>query len=272
MFIVVINLLALNYFVKCTSVFAGDQSSVGISQQDLDNIARDVYITTEVIDNLKNSNRTYFSHGVRIYLHNRGDILVPSSGWLLFFHNLFLLFPAVFPKAKSTILDVEKLRITMYGGTLYSMEPVAGFRAIEPDEIRVIELDSSYWSVAETDFMPYWYFVSTREGLKPRIVRSTEDMSLRFVKPFNDVRQWKRYRHDKYNPFTPQERMRRLQVNDTGRIEKPVIPTPLYMNIRRKGKTVTVGPAWKIYHDAFSKNAADYLAGEYILVLKMPFY
>ena len=56
--------------------------------------------------------------------------------------------------------------------------------------------------------------------------------------------------------------MRRLQVYDTGRIEKPVIPTPLYINIKPKGRTISVGPTWKIYHDAISKNAADYLAGK----------
>ena len=237
---------------------------VGIAQQDLDIIARDVEITTEVIDNFKDSNSTHYVHGVRVKLHNRANILVPSSGWRLFFHNIYLLFPSIFPKAKSTVLDVEKIRITMHGGTLYSMEPVSGFRAIEPDETRVFELVSQFWSVAETDFMPYWYFVSTREDLTPRIVRSTEDMSLRFVEPFKDVRQWKRYVHDRYNPFTPQERMRRLQVNNTGRIEKPVIPTPLYINIKPNERTISVGPTWKIYHDAFSKNAADYLAGKYV--------
>lgn len=224
-------------------------------------MARDIAITAEVIDNLRQSSRTNFAHGVRIEFHKRGKDSVPSSGWKLFFHNLFLLFPSIFPRNNSTVLDIEKLRITMHGGTLYSLEPVESFKEIQPDETRVFELDSSFWSVARTDFMPYWYFVSTKEGTTPRIAEYTEDMSLRFVKPFKDVRQWKRHIYDRYNPFTPQERMRRLQVNDTGRTEIPIIPTPLYINIKPSGSTIIVGPTWKIYYDDRSKLTADYLAG-----------
>lgn len=225
------------------SVEAGLPPGVGVSQSQLDDLARDISISVSVVDNLKNS---VVSHSVKLELHNTGTALVPSAGWILFFHSTFLLLPSIFPKTTTTtVLEVENVRVSMYGGDLYALEPVGTFKVIEPGETRQIEFEAAFWSVSRTDFMPNWYFVSTIPTLEPRIAKSTES-NLDFVKPFNNVRQWKRYRSDRYNPFIPQARMARLHVKDTGSIGKPIIPTPVFMRIKSGGRKVLVDPSWRV--------------------------
>lgn len=216
----------------------------GLLQNQLDSIARDVSITAEVLDNLKNS---AVSHTIRITLHNTGSDLVPSSGWSLFFHSTYLLLPTIFPKTLSSVLEIGKVRVSMHGGDLYSFEPVDMFKNIKPNETRVIEVEAAVWSISETDFMPNWYFVSKEAGVNPKIAGSTESLGLEFVKPFDDVRQWKRYTFDRYNPFTPQDRMNRLNVMDSGKIDKPIIPTPKQIDIDDVGPKIVVDNTWKIF-------------------------
>ena len=233
-----------------------------LTQIQLDNIARDCEIRAEVVDNLKDSTK---SHAIRIHLHNTGNELVPQTGWKLFFHSLYLLLPKIFPKATSSVLEIEKVKVTMYGGDLYSLEPTTMFREIKHNETRVIEIDAALWSVSETDFMPNWYFVSTTPGVIPRIAISTASFDLQYVEPFDDVRQWKRYTYDRYDPFTPQDRMNRLQVHDTGRIDKAVIPTPLQMAITDVGPTISINSSWTIYKDTGDVDkVADYAQSKFL--------
>ena len=208
-------------------------------------------------------------HSVRIELHNAGTTPVPSTGWKLFFYSTYLLFPSIFPKSKTTILDVEKLKLTMCGGNLFALEPANMFREIGTSETRVIELEASYWSVSETMFMPNWYFVSTNPDVEPRIAKSTESMDLEFVKPFDDVRQWKRYTHDRYNPFTSQERMNRLNVKDTGKVDKPIIPTPLQVTVNEESSTVEIDSSWKIFKVSVEVDkVANYVASKYVFFIE----
>ena len=200
-------------------------------------------------------------------MHNTGNDLVPRAGWKLFFHSIYLLLPKIFPKLLSSVLEIEKVKVSMYGGDLYSLEPTGMFREINPNETRVIEIEAAVWSISGTDFMPNWYFVSTATGVNPRIASSTASLDLQFVEPFNDVRQWKRFTFDRYNPFTPQDRMNRLHVQDTGRIDKPIIPTPLQMNVNDVGSTVSIDSSWKIYTGTGEVNkVADYARSKLTIV------
>ena len=256
-------------FVYIAAKLCLTDTTTGVSQVQLNSLADGVHISAKVLDNLKNS---AVSHTARIELHNVGGQVVPQAGWKLFFHSTYLLLPTIFPKTLSSLLEVENVIVSMHGGDLYSMEPASNFKQISPGETRLIEIDTAVWSISETDFMPNWYFVSTRPGVEPKVASTTKAMSLDFVKPFDDVRQWKRYTFDRYNPFTPQDRMERLYVRDTTNIDKPVIPTPRSISVVNAGATITIDASWNIIKMTGSTaTVADYARRKYIALCKTSF-
>ena len=188
-----------------------------LQQGDLDRIAADLKVKARVLDN---TIKSAISHDVRITLENTGDSDLPSSGWILYFHSFFLLFPTIFPRPNFTDLELEKVRVSMIQGDLYSIHPISGFKAIKPNTSREIDITVAVWSISRTDFMPRWYLTGHNVNLEPRIVQSTASMDVTYVEPFDDVRQWKRYNFDRYNPYTAQQRLRRIQVEDAGKVSQ----------------------------------------------------
>ena len=72
--------------------------------------------------------------------------------------------------------------------------------------------------------MPNWYLGSVDDSLEPRIIESTSNNN--FVDSFETPKQWKRTVDDVYNPFTPEERFERNNIENTNAAVKLVIPTP----------------------------------------------
>ncbi|XP_045212514.2 uncharacterized protein LOC123563659 [Mercenaria mercenaria] len=215
-----------------------------LTQEQLDTLANTMNITVKMLNNLRDNE---IPHTLRIYVKNVGNEYIPASGWRLYFHSMYLLYPDIFPKNKSVQLEIENVNIGMIQGDLYYLEPCRGFVKILPNEEREYDITAAWWSISRTDFMPNWYIVSKDSSIKPRIVSSTKDLELKFVEPFHDVRQWKRFAADRYNPFSAQERLKRILVKDKKRVEKLVIPTPLNIEIKDKGTIDNVNNSWTIF-------------------------
>ena len=257
--------LSIHEFFSIQFSFTAIPVGAAITQNQLDTLAQTLVIQAEVTDNLKNG---LDSHNVKISLQNNGSDLVPSAGWELFFHSAYMLFPSEFPKTLSTVLEKEHVKVTMHGGDLYSLQPASGFKEIAQNETRMIYIVVAYWSVSETDFMPKWYLTSDEAGVEPRVIQSTDSETLDFVAPFDEPRQWKRYRFDRYNPFTPQERYDRYYVRDTQMAEQIVIPTPMTMTVGELTTTLTVDNTWQIFPSSMeAAKVAQYLKGKVIAII-----
>ena len=190
-------------------------SSSSLNQEQLDTLANTMNIKVENLYNLRDNART---HTVRIYVKNIGSVNIPSTGWRLYFHSMFLLFPEIFPKNMTVELKMEHIRVGMVQGDLYYLEPSTGFVEIHPNEEREYDVIAQFWMISRTDFMPLWYVVSEDGDIEPRVVKSTDSLDLEYVEPYDDVRQWKRFAADRYNPFTAQERFRRYKTTDKRKV------------------------------------------------------
>lgn len=189
--------------------------AVPLTQEELDNVANTMDIRAKLLYNLRDNEKF---HTFRIHVKNIGDRNIASTGWRLYFHSMYLLYPDTFPKNKSLELEIEHIRVGMIQGDLYYLEPSTGFVEIKPGEEREYDIQAAWWSVARTDFMPHWYLTSENPSIEPRVVNTTNALDLEYVEPFDDVRQWKRFAADKYNPFTPQDRARRYKAKNTGKV------------------------------------------------------
>jgi hexosaminidase len=190
-------------------------SSSPLNQVQIDTLANTMSIKAKNLYNLRDNEKT---HTVRLYVKNTGSEDIPPTGWRLYFHSMYLMYPDVFPKNMTVELEVEHITVGMVQGDLYYLEPSSGFVGIHPGEERVYDIVAKFWMISRTDFMPLWYVVSANGGIKPRVVKTIESLDLEYVEPYNDVRQWKRFAADRYNPFTAQKRLERYKTTDTRKV------------------------------------------------------
>ncbi|WAR26469.1 HEX-like protein, partial [Mya arenaria] len=240
-------------------------SAVPLTQNELQGIANSLEIRVKVVDNLLHE---FKSHIVQTFIKNSGQLPIPDSGWTLYFHSMLAAFPDILLQEgnKTVDFDIEKVRFGLVQGDLYYMKPIDGFVPIKPGEERIYNVIVSFWAVSRTDFMPLWYVVSEDESVDPCIVHSTSSFDLDYVEPFKDPRQWKRWRADQYNPYTPEERLTRLKFNETGEVRicsqlanqtintKLIIPTPKNIRVDETVKLSSVNTSWGILVDAIQFN------------------
>jgi len=105
----------------------------------------------------------------------------------------------------------------MVAGDLYFLRPTDGFASMKPGETRDYDIVVALWAVSRTDFMPNWYVASDDINVEPRTCQST-DMEISYMDDFTEARQWKRVNFDLFNPYTPQERKKKLGYVDTGKV------------------------------------------------------
>ncbi|KAL4239994.1 hypothetical protein ACF0H5_000789 [Mactra antiquata] len=213
-----------------------------LSQSQLDNLASSMSISLKVVQNLRYDGN---NHTVRLTINNMGQDDIPGSDWRLYFHNMYLVAPGVFPSSKTLDLNDEKIRLGMVQGDLYYLEPITGFVPIKPADMREYYIVSQWASISRTDFMPQWYLTS--DGADPRIVETTASLDLENVEQFDDVRTWKRNTGDRYNPFTAQQRMRRLGTENSKEAVRLVLPTPKHIDVHSDKPKLTLDETWTIY-------------------------
>ncbi|KAH3869272.1 hypothetical protein DPMN_032435 [Dreissena polymorpha] len=247
-------------FIVIFQIRTNQISADELDQNQLDTLAETLKIEIRVIDNLR---REATNHIVRTTLRNDGLEPIPSSGWRLYFHSMLLLYPDVFPNNMTKELDVEQIRVGMVQGDLYYIEPMSGFKPLPARSARNYNIVVSLWAVQRTDFMPLWYVTSADKSVQPRIVQSTSSFDLDYVTDFDDVRQWKRWRGDRYNPFTPQERAEQLAYDYTNSEYKVIIPTPMSLQIDRQKPRVSFNSNWKVFaEDSIFYNTTVYITEE----------
>ena len=243
------------------------QPSRLLTQAEIDKIAYDLRVYAKVVENKQTFNEV--THTIRIILGNYELDPIPCCDWVLYFYSFHLLFPADFPQTKEKILYDDKVTIKMIQGNLYSLQPMHGFGSIVQGYWRYITLTAKGSSVAVSDFMPNWYITQNPDipGVWPAVVSDT--MTLDFVLPFYNPRQWKRYPADRYDPVSPQVRAKRLTISDKRQIPPPklVIPSPVRL-IRAKLGTknnLTIDATWRIRSGGPPmKGIARLLSGKYM--------
>ncbi|KAK3094743.1 hypothetical protein FSP39_005676, partial [Pinctada imbricata] len=203
-------------------------------QSEIDYIADNLDIEVRTTDNLENDGQ---KHGVNLLLHNTGNRTIKGRDWEIYFYSFFMVEPEMLEQGLSFIDRDYMIKLSHVSGTLYKLEPLPGFRPIKPGQDRDIEFNVKYWSASASDYLPNWYV--TAKNHTPRVIRSTttkfpeakkhivrESINPHFVGEFGSASQWKRYRDDEMNPFTPQDRYIRYKRDEESSIPRSIVPTP----------------------------------------------
>ncbi|VDI02254.1 hexosaminidase [Mytilus galloprovincialis] len=230
------------------------------TQEELDDIARNLRIEVHVVDNLQFNGR---KHLFRIMFENKGSHSLSGLNWKIFFYSFFIIEEehvlsldgnSILPGGY--ILNESKLRIDHAKGSLYSLTPVEDFLEIKPNTTREIRFFGSNWAISTSDIPPNWYI--TVDGLSPRVFEST---SGDFVGNFDEPNQWKRTKSDLYNPYTPLDRFEKYKDMRKTPKKKIAIPTPKSVIHYDASETLDMHGDVNIVHNGFT-NEATYLANK----------
>ncbi|XP_076448694.1 uncharacterized protein LOC143285315 [Babylonia areolata] len=241
------QVLKLWILLSAANILTSAQSA---TQETLDYMARYMEIRYEVVDNLRDSLKTFRA---QITLKNTGGQPIPAQGWVLYFTQPNLLEPDHYPYPEGVVLPDQGVRFRHIQGGLFSMELDAGFEPIPSGGTKIIRFLSENYSVARTDVLPNWYLA--KPGLEPRTVVNTAGEKLDWVEDFARVNQWKRYDyktedaegHDRYDPYTAAARYRVNEVEDLGRVGKHVLPSPVDMSVREDRHLNLLTKDWVIF-------------------------
>lgn len=218
-------------------------------------MAENLMIQVNSVDNLKDDGN---SHIIQIRLHNNGTRVMRGKLWELFFHSFFMVEPEHLPSEKTYVDDDYKVSYKHVTGSLFSLSPVEGFKDILPNKTRTIEHKAKFWAVSKSDFLPNWYLKAAM--LEPRLIASTN--SSNFAGEISSAKQWKRFKYDRYNPFTSQDRYERFYTPHRYTNGPSVIPTPkLFFESRSFGE-FTVDDTWTIGSTKGTRKAAKRLSSK----------
>ena len=231
-------------------------STSKLLQDEIDYMATVLQLRVQILDNLESTSK----HRVCYSLTNAGNKPFMETGWVLYFTSFRSIEPDHLPLTGSVLLEDQKVNVTLFQGQFTAITPVDGFGVIQPNETKRLYFYNELWSVARCEVFPNWYLSSATGDLEPRIVESTRNSD--FVEPFVSERQWKRYKEDVYNPFTPQERFDRHYVHDLGNPGKLVVPTPKRMIINDQEWVTLDLSSCKIYADGSLVNEINILKGK----------
>ncbi|XP_063420578.1 beta-hexosaminidase-like [Mytilus trossulus] len=230
------------------------------TQEELDDIARNLRVEVHVIDNLQFNGK---KHLFRIIFENKGSHSLSGLNWKIFFFSFFIIEDEhiLSPDGNSIlpggyILNESKLRIDHAKGNLYSLTPVEDFMEIKPNTTREIRFFGSNWAISKSDIPPNWYI--TVDGLSPRVFEST---SGDFVGYFNEPNQWKRTQFDLYDPYSPLDRFEKYKDIRKNPKKKIAIPTPKSVIHHDALETLDMNGDVKIVHNGFTVEAS-YLANK----------
>ena len=210
-------------------------------QADVNYISHNLETTFEVVDNLVNE---WYNYSSRYTFKNIGSKPISYGNWSIFFHNIRLVQPNDFPYPEGFHLSDCKMKVYHVGGSLYRFYPDKTF-SLGPSKSTSCLVYPKYWSSARTDTMPNWYVGA--EGMGAKTITSTSGNDLSFVKPFVRQGQVQRYPTDTYGFYLSRTRYTyNSDVNDTGRVGKPVIPTPVEVMVDEDRALVIDRDTWVV--------------------------
>lgn len=208
------------------------------------------------MDNLKYNGAKHLFH---VTLYNPGSNLIRGSNWTIYFYSFFMIESDHLPKDGGFVLESQNIRLNHIQGMLFSLEPVSGFGNITSKETKSLYFYGQNWAVSKTDIPPNWYITSP--GLQPKVFKSTSPDNPNFVSNFVLPKQWKRYKSDVYNPYTPEVRYNKYSVTDLGKVGKYIIPTPESITVDESSHVTLDSNTWRIRAESEFMKEADYLAG-----------
>jgi hexosaminidase len=191
-----------------------------LQQSDLDYIGKNLDIKIKVDENTKHDGA---KHRFSLTMTNTGSGTIREDNWSIYFYSFFIVEPDHLPSDDGYEIPNYKVKVDHINGCLFSISPTPEFPDIPANGSHFVEFYAQWWTVTRTDVPPNWYVMAT--GLKAVNIESTA-IGKRFVAEYSTVGQWKRYRADQYNPFTPQDRYRRYDVRNFNIHTKKIIPTP----------------------------------------------
>ena len=237
------------------------------TQSDIDYLAKNLGVQYEVVNNFEKFDRFL----AQVTFTNQGATTIKTGEWSIYLCIIYMAEPDHLRHNPSGyVLPGEPgLKFTHVDGCLHKLEPTKDFRDIPAGESLSFQYNSSYWSVSRTDVMPRWYVAA--EGLEAKTLEATDDENLRFVEDFVTKQQWKRYREDRYDPYTPQERFQIDRVADLGKAPLSVIPTAVEISGEDESRKVSLkDEGWKIYPQKGLEAEAEFLAGELMSEVRFP--
>ncbi|CAL1528529.1 unnamed protein product, partial [Lymnaea stagnalis] len=214
------------------------------TQEDLDLLASTVVIKYQVEDNLSGG-RALFSASITIT--NKCNVTLSYSTqhpqWSIYFSHLRMVEPTYLPADTSVNLEYAGVCFSHLNGCIFKLSPLKSFKTLHDGDTLSFKFNAQHYSASRTDIFPNWYIHV--QGLEPRIIKSTEGESLKFVGSFDAAKQYKRFdyilptgkhRYDIYQPFSPEVRFSRYPaVSKEQSHLKTVTPTPALTEMRGVG-------------------------------------
>ena len=229
-----------------------------LTQQELNYVGENLDVRVKLTDNLKQDGKYHF---MIITLTNQGTAPIETRSLKLFFHSFFMVEPDHLPNPHGYVSNHNNVKLFHINGMLFSAEFLQKFGDINPGKSKQIKLKVQDWAVSKSDVPGNWYITSgTRE---PRILKSTTAKDHSFVEDFVQPNQYKRYKADVYNPFTPWERFDRVRGEDLGHdvVANNVIPTPSHAKFD-PAVHFTVDNTWAVAALQEFTEEAVFLSGE----------
>ena len=177
-----------------------------------------------------------------------------EPGWTIYFSHM-----APIRQHNSDTFSIEHIN-----GDLHRLTPTEKFTGFNAGEQTVIELQSDFWHLSETDPMPNYYVVA--EGLKPQVIASTRPRLdpetglelLPFITPMSDAdKHFKRNSDDQSRWATAREVWNQnhdAKLIDKG-LEAKLIPTPSSVSIAPDGGQLDLSTGLNIELQGFEYSA-----------------
>ena len=229
-----------------------------LTQQELNYIGENLDVKVKLTDNLKHDGKYHF---MVITLTNQGTAPVETRTLKLFFHSFFMVEPDHLPNRNGFVSLQHNVKIFHINGMLFRAQFLPKFGDIMPGQSKQMKFKVLDWAVSKSDVPGNWYVTSgTRE---PRILKSTSVKDHTFVEDFVGPNQYKRYKADVYNPFTPWERFDRVKGRDLGydAVASNVIPTPSHAKFDPAVR-FTVDNTWAVAARQEFTEEAVFLSGK----------
>ena len=223
-----------------------------LQQSDLDYISRYMDLKVTIVDNLQKDGAQHLFH---VVLTNTGPSPISQDGWTIYFSSYFMIESDHLWHNDDYVVPHYNIRLSHVQGVLFSMQPTTDFRDIGANESRILEFYGQNWAVSKTDVPPNWYVAAP--GFTAKVISSTST-GRDFVTDLDHVGQWKRYRGDLYNPYTPQDRYRRYLVRNHNSHQDRIIPTPKQFT---KGSGKVDIRSWKVVTTSDLQSEANFLKG-----------
>ncbi|KAK3095697.1 hypothetical protein FSP39_017743 [Pinctada imbricata] len=176
-------------------------------------------------------------------------MVIPNQNWSIYFYSVLRPEPDRFPyPTYGCLLRRAGMRLHHVVGGLYRITPdVDKFQELSPNEVLEIPMQFRAWTASRGDVFPNW-FVSAPKT-KARLLQSTAREDYGFIEPFTKPEQVQRDRHDKFRPYTPEDRYKTASIssNQNKDFNRPLVPTPRLVDIKDYSNTIKIDiKTWKI--------------------------